>query len=85
MSLSKEWTEWHLTPRGWEGGSGCVDFGRTTFKEEPSDRVATYRWLEEQPSFPAPMYRGLELVWHSPDKEAIERLKKQFGEAPNHL
>jgi hypothetical protein len=85
MSFSKEWTEWHLTPRGWESGSEYVDFGNLTAKEPPSDRVLTIRWLEEQTSPYAKMYRGHETMWESQDKETIAKLRKQFGEPPSHL
>ena len=30
MSISHEWAEWHLTPRGWEVGTRKCDHG-----EEP--------------------------------------------------
>jgi hypothetical protein len=85
MSFSKEYTEYHLTPRGWEMGSERVDFQGTTFKDAPADRVQTYRWLEEQTSPYAKMWRGLELLWESNDKEAIKRLRDQFGEPPHSL
>jgi hypothetical protein len=26
MAVSNEWTEWHLTPRGWEFGDEKTDF-----------------------------------------------------------
>ena len=39
MSLSKEWTDWHLTPRGWEAGSQQTDFGKET-KFAPPQRLS---------------------------------------------
>ena len=47
MSLSQESTEWHLTPGGWQRGTERMDFGNVTVVEPPSDRVATYRWVEK--------------------------------------
>jgi len=85
MSFSKEYTEYHLTPNGWETGSECVDFQGTTFKDPPADRVQTYRWLEEQTSPYAKMSHSLELLWESDDKEAIQKLRDQFGEPPHSL
>lgn len=85
MSFSREWTEWHLTPRGWESGSELVDFGNRTEKEPPTDRVVTYRWLEEQTSPYSQMHRRHEIVWSSDDKAAIANLMKQFGDPPSHL
>ena len=39
MAASNEWTEWHLTPRGWEEGSGRLDGVGVTHAEPPTDRV----------------------------------------------
>lgn len=85
MSFSKEWTEWHLTPRGWEGGSECIDFAGVTAKDAPADRVLTYRWLEEQTSPYSQMKQKHQLIWESPDKQAIGKLRKKFGAPPSHL
>jgi hypothetical protein len=85
MSFSKEWTEWHLTPRGWESGSERVDFGTTEWKDPPADRVLTTRWLEEQTSPYSQMYRGIEQVWTSGNEEEINELRAKFGEPPKHL
>lgn len=35
LPLTKEWTEYHLTPRGWEQGSKKLDFGKINHKEPP--------------------------------------------------
>lgn len=85
MSLSKEWTEWHLTPRGWESGSERIDFSGITSKEPPVDRVVTYRWIEEQTSAFSRMHCKHEKVWEAGDKAAINQLLKQYGGAPSHL
>jgi len=47
MSASNEWTEWHLTPRGWERGTEKEDFRRID-RERPTDRVWTTKWIEQQ-------------------------------------
>jgi hypothetical protein len=85
MSFSLEWTEWHLTPRGWEGGSERIDFGKTDWKDPPPDRVLTTRWKEEQTSPYSQMNRRLEDVWSSGNEEAIKEFKAKFGESPKHL
>jgi hypothetical protein len=85
MSFSKEWTEWHLTPRGWESGSERVDFGSTQWKDPPEDRVLTTRWLEEQTSPYAKAHAGVEEAWTSGNEDAIKELKAKFGEPPRYL
>ena len=85
MSYSNEWTEWHLTPRGWESGSERTDGPGVELKPEPPDRVLTYRWSEVQTSAYGQMHRSLEKKWESADKELVAKLRAQFGEAPKHL
>jgi len=85
MSFSNEWTEWHLTPRGWETGSERTDGPGVTFKENPADRVLTYRYQEEQTSPYAKMHKGGSKSWESDDKQAVEDLLKKFGPAPDSL
>jgi hypothetical protein len=41
MAASKEWFEYHLTPRGWEIGSHKVDVANEVTKALPTDRVLT--------------------------------------------
>lgn len=46
MSASDEWTEWHLTPRGWERGSEKRDFSGVKSSPAPDGSVAVYRYRE---------------------------------------
>jgi hypothetical protein len=85
MSFSREWTDYHLTPKGWIEGSTLVDFGNRTNVDPPFDRVQTYRWEEEQTSGYSKMHKGGEITWESDDKNAIQELRSQFGEPPNSL
>ena len=82
MSFSKEWTDWHLTPRGWEQGSYQVDFAGTG---SARDCVQTYRWREIQTSPYARMHREGEVSWEISDKELMKRLRTKFGDPPNSL
>lgn len=41
MSASNEWSERHLTPRGWEAGSEKLDMS-SNIVAPPSDRVLTH-------------------------------------------
>lgn len=85
MSYSNEWTEWHLTPRGWESGSERTDGPGIEFKPDPPDRVLTYRWSEVQTSPYAPMHRSLEKRWEGEEKTLIAKLLAEFGDPPKRL
>lgn len=83
MSLSNEWTEYHLTPQGWVEGSTRLDVIGTTIREPPTDRVETYRYSVEVPSIGAKAHRGGTITWQSPDISRIAELRQQFGEPPD--
>ena len=85
MSFSKEYTDWHLTPRGWERGTEQVDCGKTTEVEPPPDRVLTVRWLEEQTAPDAFMQESSDELWRSTDEQAIKELIEYFGTPPRSL
>jgi hypothetical protein len=82
MVASREWTEWHLTPRGWEAGSSRVDFQGTTIVEAPADRVATWRYEQTASTGIGDWESGAECLWRSPDGVAIDALEKVFGPCP---
>ena len=85
MSFSLEYTDWHLTPRGWEKGTEKIDFGATTEVKPPADRVLTFRFLEEQTSAYSKMHKSSRERWRSTDSAAVDRLLAKFGDAPNSL
>jgi len=85
MSFSKEWTEWHLTPRGWERGSERVDGQGLTSVPLPTDRVKTVRWLEEQTSGYGKMHKSHVSDWDNGDKEQLKELVIRFGQPPQSL
>jgi hypothetical protein len=74
MSFRLEYTERHLTPRGWERGTERIDYGKVTQKDPPPDRVLSVRWTEEQPSPYAKIHRGSEKFWRSKDEAVLQRL-----------
>ena len=82
MSYSDEWTEWHLTPRGWESGTQKTDFAGIVQKAAPADRVLTYK-VQSSPWSHA--HRGGTVLWRSPDKEAAKALLAKFGEPPGRV
>lgn len=85
MSASNEWTEWHLTPSGWEKGSCKLDFTGTTTKKAPKERVITYQYSEYQSSGFGKVDRGHSILWSSDNKELIDSLTLDYGECPDSI
>lgn len=87
MAIRKEWTEWHLTPRGWEKGSIRREGSGNTWRDEPADRLLSFQHLEIHPSSGAPTIRTEE-TWRTRDPEAVTQLDAclaHFGPAPARL
>lgn len=85
MSASNEWTEWHLTPRGWERGSEKIDFGEARIKAAPSDCVLSLRYREYMSSVHSKTDRSCAEIWRSNNENSISELITKFGEAPRRL
>ena len=82
MSASRESTEWHLTPRGWEAGTTKLD-GTTNERPTPEDCVLTEKYEEVLSSiFSKPTNKHVGEVWRSKDAAEVERLIKEFGQCP---
>ncbi len=47
MAISRQWTEWHLTPGGWVSGSSRRDGEGNVWRDEPEDRVVTFVYQEQ--------------------------------------
>ena len=84
MTASNEWTEWHLTPRGWEEGDSKTDFAKFD-KPTPSDRVETVEHREVVSSAFSPLEVTNDIIWSSEDKALVASLRAKFGDAPNNL
>jgi hypothetical protein len=84
MARSEEWTERHLTPRGWEVGSKKTDFSLKT-REPPADRVLTVRYREFLSDRDGGGDKGTIEIWSGGNRSAIAKLKAQFGQPPEHL
>ncbi|GEC42064.1 hypothetical protein JOH52_002827 [Sinorhizobium meliloti] len=84
MSASNEWTEWHLTPRGWEEGDSKTDFAKNS-KPTPKDRVQTVEHREFLSSSFSRLEVTNDIIWSSDDESLIAELRAKFGDAPNHL
>jgi hypothetical protein len=82
MSLSNEWHEYHLTPRGWEEGSEKLDFAGEKPRLIPPDRVLTLRFSDYQSCSFAKPDLSCKVVWRSKDEDAIRRLQQEHGIRP---
>lgn len=83
MSASNEWTDWHLTPDGWERGTEKTDFS-TERVDPPEDRVKTVRYREYLSSVYSDMSITTKTIWVGDEEEAA-RLEEEHGPPPNHL
>lgn len=84
MSASNEWTDWHLTPRGWERGTESID-GNQTPRERPADAALTRRYRETVSGMYSPMEKYSQDMWRGPDQARIDELLKKFGPRPTSL
>ena len=78
MSPTIEWSEYHLTPRGWEPGSKKSDAGTTTILA-PADRVLSIEITLSSTS--SGMHKST-TIHEFADKETIDPLTKQYGKLP---
>ncbi len=88
MPIRKEWTEWHLTPRGWERGSTRVQDAGNTWRQEPADRLLSCVYTEQQVSPEGQVTGWCEFSWRTKDPGKLEQLAKslqQFGSCPGRL
>jgi len=85
MSASNEWTEWHLTPRGWESGSRKTDFVGDSDVPEPPDRVLTFAYSEFMSSAFSKLERNSEKIWESPNSTLVSSLLKKYGKCPQNI
>jgi hypothetical protein len=85
MSASNEYTDWHLTPRGWEAGSARHDFGADRPKPPPHDRVLTIHYTEKMSSPFSPCLEAEDESWRGNNDAKIKQLLKQFGKCPAYI
>jgi len=83
MARTEEWTDRHLTPRGWEVGSKRTDFSLKE-REPPDDRVLTVRYREIV-SDRDTADKGTIEIWSARNRSEIARLRAQFGAPPERL
>jgi hypothetical protein len=87
MAIRKEWTEWHLTPRGWEQGSTRREGKGNDWREEPGDRLLSYQHVELETS-PTPRRVTTEETWRTKDPALLQQLQAALathGTCPQRL
>jgi hypothetical protein len=87
MATRKEWTEWHLTPRGWERGATRVQGKGNTWVDDPEDRVVSFVYQELETAVSPEVRRSSEETWRSkevPDAE-VDRMVRGHGGCPQKL
>jgi hypothetical protein len=92
MAIRKEWTEWHLTPRGWEQGSTRREGRGNEWRDEPADRLLSYQHIEIHGSAGHPKISTpkitTEETWRTKDPAALQQLEAalaRYGAAPGRL
>jgi hypothetical protein len=85
MPARKEWTEWHLTPRGWEKGATRVHNQGNTWVEEPLDRVLSCVYQELETDASPEVKKWKEETWRSKKPEQVTDLEKKYGPCPENL
>ncbi|HVJ07348.1 MAG TPA: hypothetical protein VM554_03125 [Acidisarcina sp.] len=83
MAARREWTEWHLTPRGWQRGSTRSQ-GKNNWIDDPEDRVLSFVTREEETSTSG-LTHTTEETWRSKTADTIDDLLQQFGKCPSIL
>lgn len=84
MAASREWTEWHLTQKGWIKGTQRRDFASTLTIPAPEGRVLTYRYTETHSGY-GKATGHLTEEWRSESIEKVQALLHEYGECPKSL
>jgi hypothetical protein len=85
MAARKEWTEWHLTPRGWEKGATRVHGQGNTWVEEPVDRLLSCVYQEVETDTSTEVRKWSEETFRSKKKAELDAALNKFGPCPEHL
>jgi hypothetical protein len=85
MAVRKEWTEWHLTPGGWQRGATRVHGQGNTWVDEPEDRVLSSVYQELETSASTQVKKWVEETWRSKNAANVDELLKQYGPCPEKL
>jgi hypothetical protein len=81
-----EWTEWHLTPKGWEQGTQKYEYN-TQLKEveAPEDRLLTCRYHQNITINSVWVQRHTTEIWKHSDQKLVKDMLEKFGDCPQSL
>ncbi len=85
MAARKEWTEWHLTPAGWQRGATRVQGKGNTWVDDPEDRIISFVYQEVETSASPEIRRSAEETWRSKTATEVDALVTQHGGCPQKL
>jgi hypothetical protein len=87
-TLRHAWTEWHLTPRGWESGSTRTNEAGTVWRDEPEDRLLSFVYRERSSAGEQSAAGSAEESWRTKDPAklgTIDEYLTRYGECPQRL
>jgi hypothetical protein len=85
MAARKEWTEWHLTPRGWEKGATRVHGQGNTWVEEPIDRLLSSVYQEIEADGSSDVKKWSEETFRSKKSAEVNDALTKYGTCPERL
>ncbi len=85
MAIRNEWTEWHLTPAGWQRGSTRVQGRGNAWVDEPEARVISFVYKEVETGVSPETSVSSEETWRSKTATDIDALLRQHGPSPREL
>jgi hypothetical protein len=88
MAISRQWTEWHLTPAGWVSGSTRRDGKGNVWRDEPEDRLITFVYQEQIDKAHPDRHATVQESWRSKAVGAalsVEMLLAEHGPCPQKL
>jgi hypothetical protein len=81
-----EWTEWHLTPRGWERGNEKREDSHLDKKVNPPiDRIFTCRYHQNLSTNSIWIQKHTSDVWKTSDRKILAQMLEKFGNCPQSL
>ncbi|OKH55273.1 hypothetical protein NIES2101_04735 [Calothrix sp. HK-06] len=81
-----EWTEWHLTPNGWEKGTFSREGNPQLIEvEPPENRVLTCRYHENITINSTWLQKHIIEIWRDSGCKIIDELLEKFAGCPESL
>ncbi|AFY99678.1 hypothetical protein [Calothrix sp. PCC 6303] len=85
-SKISQWTEWHLTTKGWQRGSQLHESDDEIREIEIAlDRVLTCRYHENVTINSIWMQKHINEIWKDSDQKIVDEMLEKFGDCPQML